>query len=155
MDKNRMTEQPPRFVVSNLAASPAAIAIADSLGAHVAAQFGPRDERPLSVFAYDGQTLVGGLNGVTHWRWLYVRQLWVAPGHRGGGLGAELLARAEEEARARDGVGVYIDTFDADVADFYERRGFARVGAIADFPPGARRTFLARSLSAARPPHRR
>lgn len=118
--------------------------VADELGRHVAARFGPRDEAPLHVFAYDGAKLVGGLNGVTHWRWLYVRQLWVENEHRGKGLGADLLTRAEAQARARDCLGAYIDTFEAEVAAFYERRGFIRFGAIDDFPPGARRIFLVR-----------
>lgn len=149
-----MSEKPPRLVVSDDAAAPAAVIVGERLGAHVAAQFGPRGENPLSVFAYDGETLVGGLNGVTHWRWLYIRQLWVAPARRGQGLGAELLARAEQEARARDCIGAYIDTFEAQAAAFYERRGFAPVGAIADFPAGARRIFLSKRLTEAPLPHK-
>lgn len=140
-----MTEKPLRFETPAPDAD-AATKLADALGAHVAARFGPRDEAPLHVFAYDGDELVGGLNGVTHWRWLYVRQLWVADMRRGAGLGAELLRRAEEAARARQCLGVYIDTFEPQVAAFYERRGFARFGAIADFPPGAQRIFLAKRL---------
>lgn len=122
--------------------------IAKRLGAEIAARFGPRDETPLSIVARtDAGALVGGLNGVIHWRWLYVRHLWVAEARRGGGIARRLLAAAEVEARARACAGVYVDTFDPGVADSYERAGFVRVGEIADFPPGGRRIYLSKRLS--------
>ena len=123
--------------------------IAQRLGAEVAARFGPRDETPLSVLARDASgALIGGLNGATHWRWLYVRHLWVAEARRGEGLGRALLAQAEACARRRDCIGVYIDTFEPAAAAFYERAGFARFGEIADFPHGSRRMFLSKRLDA-------
>ena len=64
--------------------------------------------------------MVAGLNGVSHWRWLYVRHLYVAPSWRGQGLGRRLLAQGEEAARARGCVGVYLDTFEESAAVFYE-----------------------------------
>ncbi|MDE2577246.1 MAG: GNAT family N-acetyltransferase [Hyphomicrobiales bacterium] len=122
--------------------------LAEHLGAEVAAQFGPREEAPLSVFAHDETgALVGGLNGVTHWRWLYVRHLWVAPPMRGRGLATRLLADAEAQARARGAIGVYIDTFNPRAAAMYEKRGFTQFGAIEDFPSGAQRYFLCRKFT--------
>src|SRR5208282_1581289 len=90
--------------------------------------------------------LVAGLNGVSHWRWLYVRHFFVEPGWRGRGLGRRLLARAEQAARARGCVGVYLDTFEEGAAIFYERCGFARCGRIENFPLGAARIFLRKAL---------
>ena len=117
------------------------------LGAEVAARFGPRDEKPLSVQAHDtAGALVGGVIGATHWGWLYIRQFWVAEAERGRGLGRRLLAEAEAVARARGCAGVYLDTFSPDAAAFYERCGFERVGAIENFPPGHARTFLSKAL---------
>lgn len=119
--------------------------IAARLGAEVAARFGPREEAPLSITIRDGAgALIGGLNGVSHWRWLYIRHLWVAEAERGRGLGRTLMEAAESAARARGCIGLHIDTFDPRVADFYARAGFARVGEIADFPPGGQRIFLSR-----------
>jgi GNAT superfamily N-acetyltransferase len=122
-------------------------AIAAHLGAEIAARFGPRDETSLSILARtaDG-TLVGGLNGVVHWRWLYIRHLWVAEAERGGGIGRRLLATAEGEARRRSCMGMYVDTFDRGAARFYECAGFSRSGEITDLPPGARRIYLSRHL---------
>jgi len=146
MDENFEPRKAPRLIVVEEGESASALEIATRLGAHVAADFGPRDEAPLSVFAYDGDELVAGLNGATHWRWLYVRNLWTVSERRGRGLGAALLAAAEGKARERGCIGAYIDTFDPRAAAFYERRGFARFGAIADFPPGAQRIFLSKRL---------
>ena len=127
--------------------------VAELLRAEMAARFGPRDERPLSIRAQDADgAMVGGLNGVTHWRWLYVRHLWVEQAWRGRGLGRRLLERAEASAQERDCVGVYIDTFDPGAAAFYERSGFARFGAIDDFPKGSQRIYLSKKLGEAAPP---
>lgn len=122
--------------------------IAARLGAEMAAHFGPREEAPLSIACRDGAgALIGGLNGVTHWRWLYIRHLWVAEAQRGKGLAARLMETAERAALARGAIGAYIDTFDPRVAAFYERRGFSRAGEIADFPPGGRRIYLSKRLA--------
>ena len=121
--------------------------LAQMLGAEIAAGFGPRDETPLTICARDEEgALICGVNGVTHWRWLYVRHLWVAPAFRANGLGRALMARAEGAARERRCVGVYLDTFDEGAAAFYERLGFARRGRIENFPPGAARIFLSKPL---------
>lgn len=121
---------------------PQAAVISGALSAEIAEKFGPAGAAPLVVLAHAGAELVGGVIGLLHWRWLYVRQLWVADGWRARGVGSDLLARAEEKARDAGCVGLYIDTFDLDVARYYERRGFVAAGRIPDFPPGFARTFL-------------
>jgi GNAT superfamily N-acetyltransferase len=122
--------------------------VVEALGAEVAARFGPRNELPLSIHAYEGDELVGGLEGCTHWGWAYIRQLWVETGFRGQGAGRLLLACAEEEARARGCIGLYLDTFDPAAEKFYESCGFERFGRIEDFPPGHTRRFLGKKLHA-------
>lgn len=122
------------------------------LAVEIAARFGPRDEKPLALALRDtGGALVAGLNGASHWRWLYVRHLWVSTDARGRGLGRRLIDEAARIARLRDCVGIYVDTFDPRAAAFYERCGFTHAGEIADFPPGHRRIFLSRSLSSLGP----
>ena len=46
----------------------------------------PSGAAPLVVLAHAGAELVGGVIGLLHWRWLYVRQLWVADGWRARGV---------------------------------------------------------------------
>ncbi|MBM3550428.1 MAG: GNAT family N-acetyltransferase [Alphaproteobacteria bacterium] len=121
--------------------------LAARLGEDIAVRFGPRDETPVSIAAHDAQgTLVAGLNGVSHWRWFYIRHLWVEQSQRGRGLGRRLMAEAERIARQRFCVGLYVDTFDPQAAAFYEALGFTRAGEIADFPPGHARLFFRKPL---------
>ena len=121
--------------------------LASLLAKEIAARHGPRDEKPLFIDACgeDG-ALICGMNGVIHWRWLYVRHFWVAPDWRGQGLGRALMREAERVAREEGCVGIYLDSFEEGAARFYERLGFARCGRIENFPKGAARVFLAKPL---------
>ena len=53
-------------------------------------------------------------------------ELYVAPGERNRGLGFELLAAVEEQARQRGGelVEINVDGEDVDARRFYERHGY-------------------------------
>lgn len=122
--------------------------LAANLGAEIAARFGPREEAPLCVALRDGDgAMAAGLNGVLHWRWLYIRHLWVAEAYRGQGLAKRLMTAAEDRAKARGAIGAYIDTFEEGVAAFYERQGYERFGALADFPFGGRRFYLSKRFA--------
>lgn len=126
---------------------PEAAWIAAELGAQVAEAFAAADARPLVVAARDGAgVLIGGLRGLSHWGWLYIRQLYVVPDARRTGVGARLMRAAEVQARKRGCIGIYVDTFSPEAAAFYRRLGFSPVGRIADFPPGHIRSFFARRL---------
>jgi GNAT superfamily N-acetyltransferase len=121
---------------------------AECLGAEVAAAHGPRDERALTLAAYDDNgAWLGGIIGLFHWRWLYIRHVYVAPDWRGRGIGAALLAQAEDWARKQQAVGLYLDTFEASAEAFYRRGGFMLVGRIVHFPPGGSRAFLQKPLA--------
>jgi GNAT superfamily N-acetyltransferase len=135
-----------RFAIARAAPQEGTFA-REALAAEVAAEFGPRDEAPFALVARDGAGApVGGINGVIHWRWLYVAQFHVAPDWRGQGLGHALLAEAEALARENDCVGIYLDTFSPRALAFYRARGFVEAGRIDNFPPGAARTFLFKPL---------
>lgn len=122
--------------------------IATRLAEEVAAQFGPRDESPFTLTARDAAgEVIGGINGVIHWRWAYIRQFHIDLAERGQGLGRALLKQVEQYARQMDCVGVYLDTFDRGALEFYQSCGFAVAGAIENFPPGAARTFLSKALT--------
>ena len=76
------------------------------LGAALGERFGVRDETPFSILARgeDG-ALIGAVNGLIHWRWAYVRHLWVAESRRGQGLGGrpDGAVRGEQGKRAPTG----------------------------------------------------
>lgn len=90
--------------------------------------------------------LLGGLVGFTSWQWLFVRLLWVSEKSRSQGVGTELMRAAEDEARRRGCIGVWLDTFSFQALAFYERLGYRQFGKLEDFPPGHQRFFLERRL---------
>lgn len=63
-------------------------------------------------------------------------ELYVAPMHRGRGLGAELLHAAEVAVSSRQGalVEVNVDGADVDARRFYERHGYSNVDAGQELP---------------------
>ncbi len=137
----------PSIAICDDAGQGAADCVASSLAAEIAAAFGKRDERPFSIVAEAGGAVVGGLNGSSHWGWCYIRHLWVHAGWRRRGLGTRLLGAAQDLAHGRGCAGLYVDTFDAGAALFYERAGFTIFGKIEGFPPGHTRTFLHQLLA--------
>jgi len=139
-------EEPLNIAIFNDTDNSGAVSIAASLAVEVAADFGPRNELPLSIVASADDTVVGGLNGSTHWGWCYIRHLWVQPDWQLRGLGRRLLAEAETLARARQCAGLYVDTFNPGAVVFYERAGFESFGRLDDFPLGHARTFLRKRL---------
>jgi ribosomal protein S18 acetylase RimI-like enzyme len=141
------SEDPPSIAILDDTGNSGAMRVAASLAVEIAAGFGPRNESPLSIVATAGDAVVGGLNGSTHWGWCYIRHLWVQADWRRRGLGCRLLVEAEAEARVRQCVGLYVDTFDAGAAKFYERAGFELFGRIDGFPPGHARMFLHKRLT--------
>lgn len=119
-----------------------------TLKAEVEAEVGPSDRKALILSAHDESgELRGGLRGYSHWKWLYISHLWVDIGARAHGLGARLMMRAEDEARAQGLMGLYVDTFSPRAARFYEKNGFVETGRIQDFPPGRSRIILSKRLS--------
>lgn len=108
---------------------------------------GPSDRRPLALFIRDeaGQ-LAGGLSGNTAWGWLFIQWLWISPHLRGRGEAGRLIAMAEDEARARNCRGAYIDTFNPDAQRAYEKAGYTIFGVLEDFPSGRRRVWLSKRL---------
>lgn len=145
-----MTEnspQPKNFSIRREAAPDSGQMTREALAAEVASEFGPREERAFVLAARDASGgWIGGINGLIHWRWLYVAQFLIAPGWRGQGLGRALLAEAESLARENGCVGIYLDTFSPRALDFYRANGFVVAGQIANFPPGAARTYLSKAL---------
>ena len=121
--------------------------IGKGLAAFNEADVGPADRRPLAVLVDAGGSNIAGLSGYTAWGWLYVQWLWIAEPHRGQGLAARMLQRAETEARRRGCHGAYIDTFNPQALHVYQKAGYAVFGTLPDFPPGRTRSFLAKDLA--------
>ena len=59
--------------------------------------------------------------------------LWVSEDQRRQGLGSEVLARLETEARERGCTDALIETFDDSTTRLYERLGYERVTSVPNY----------------------
>ena len=108
----------------------------------------PDPVSPLAILLKEPEreAIIGGLWGVSYWRWLFVDLLFVPAAHRGQGLGTTLLNEAEAKARERGCIGVWLLSFSFQAPQFYQRLGYRPFGTIEDYPPGHNCTYLFKRL---------
>ena len=122
-------------------------AILAPLVAHNESMVGPTERHTVAiVLRDDGGAIVGGLWGLTGFRWLFVQYLAVPPALKGEGRGRALMLAAEDEARRLGCTGLWLDTFSFQARGFYEKLGYDVIGQIDDFPPGEARFFLRKRI---------
>ena len=81
--------------------------------------------------------------------WLYLRMFFLPEDLRGQGVGARMVAMAEDAARAHGCVGAWVDSYSFQAPGFYEAQGYTRFGEIPDHPPGHARVFLMKRFDGA------
>jgi len=100
----------------------------------------------LMVFREGEDAPCGGIHGHCYGAWLHVLMFYLPEDLRGGGLGARLLARIEDEARARGCIGAWLDTLSFQARPFYEKVGYTHFATLPDCPPGHARFFMQKRL---------
>lgn len=140
VDKTRCDLLRRRLREANTAASPVLRALRGTPGER---------EVPLHLWVLDEHgDLVAGLVGHTWTTWLHVAYLWVDERHRGAGLGARLLAEAEQRARRERGcTSCRLETWDFQAPGFYKKQGYDVVCVIPGYPPGITEYTLTKRLS--------
>jgi predicted N-acetyltransferase YhbS len=122
-------------------------AILAPLRAHNVAQAGDGKSELLALLVRDNQgAVLGGLYGRFFYQWLFIELLSVPEHARGQGMGSKLMGMAEELAREKECVGIWLDTFDFQAPAFYQKLGYSELGQIVDYPPGHRRHFFQKRL---------
>ncbi len=103
---------------------------------------------PFAVLLRDPDTraVVGGVWGRSVWDSFYVDMLVAPEGRRGEGLGGDLLAQVEAEARTRGCRNLWLDTFAFQARPFYEKLGFRVFGQIDGPKPMFPRYFMIKDL---------
>jgi GNAT superfamily N-acetyltransferase len=122
-------------------------AIADLLYEYNRQNAQPANFKPLALLvkAPDGSTL-GGLWGNSAYEWLFVEFLFVPEPLRGTGLGRSLMLKAEQIAKDRGCLGVWLDTFAFQARAFYEKLGYTVFGELKDHPRGISQYWLQKRL---------
>ncbi len=108
----------------------------------------PTTAAPLAILIRDSSgCIAGGLWAESLFDWLHIELLVVPGAMRGTGVGSRLIAKAEEAAKGRGCVGVWLDTFSFQAPAFYEKLGYGTVGTIDDHPVGGARHIMAKRLA--------
>ena len=96
----------------------------------------------------EGGAIRAGICGYTWGGCCHVSYLWIDEPERGRGLGSALLLAAEEHARTKGCVVMFLSSHSFQAPGFYERHGYERQAVIHDHPVGYTSVFLAKRLSA-------
>jgi GNAT superfamily N-acetyltransferase len=105
--------------------------------------------RPLNVVVCDAAgTIVGGLIAETEFQWLKISIMAVAQHLRRRGIGRQLVALAEQEAKARGCRHAYLDTMDYQAPNFYRQLGYQLVGTLENWDShGHAKLFFTKELA--------
>ena len=111
---------------------------------------GPVKPQSLAIAVRDPDSgaVIGGLWGTSVVGWMYVDLLVVPEGFRGQGLGTQIVRKAEEIARKRGCIGLWLHTGSFQAPGFYEKLGFQAFGKVPDYPPGLATIFYLKRLDA-------
>lgn len=123
-------------------------AILTPLRAYNASKAGDAGAEKFALLVRDDgdEQVLGGLSGKLLYRWMFIELLAVPEQARGQGVGSRLMAMAEEWAREKNCVGIWLDTFDFQAPEFYRSLGYSEFGHIDDYPPGHRRFYFQKRL---------
>jgi GNAT superfamily N-acetyltransferase len=125
-------------------------AIVQPLRAFNESHIGPVKPELLAVVLRDPDSgaVTGGLWGSSVVGWLYVDLLVVPEEFRGQGMGTQLLRKAEDVARKRGCIGMWLHTGTFQAPGFYEKQGFTAFGTIPDYPAGHATIYYMKRLDA-------
>jgi GNAT superfamily N-acetyltransferase len=93
--------------------------------------------------------LLGGLQGMVYYEWLFIAYFWLSHDIRRGGLGKRMIDAAERHAEDLGCHGVWLDTFSWQARPFYEKQGYRLFGSLPDYPTGHARYFMTKRLTPA------
>ena len=117
------------------------------LRSYNAAKAGVSTQEPVALLVRDESgEILGGLYGRVFYQWMYIDLLSVPEQARGQGMGTKLMQMAEDLAREKECIGIWLDTFDFQAPEFYRKLGYSELGQIADYPPGHKRFFFQKRL---------
>jgi GNAT superfamily N-acetyltransferase len=124
--------------------------IDDELYAFNVKATGHSDLRLLRVIArQDNDDLIAGLCGATWGGCGFIDLIWVRPDSRRHGLGARILAVAENEVRNRGCRQLALSTYSFQAPSFYEKAGYRECGRRSDVPQGFEQIHFVKQLDLA------
>ena len=124
-------------------------AFENCLDSHNRRATGRDDSRGLGFVIADGTgRAIGVVSGYSWAATCELKQMWVDQAHRGHGHGRTLLNAFIAEAAARGVRRIWVSSYDFQAPGLYEKAGFERVAAFADWPEGHFNIILCKNLTA-------
>lgn len=101
----------------------------------------------LAVFVRDAAGRIrGGAVATRKWDWLFVSHLWLEGELRGRGLGTQVMAALEAQARADGCTAIHLETLGFQAKAFYEGLGFTQFAELANYAAGHGRHYMWKRL---------
>lgn len=94
----------------------------------------------------DTGKIIGGITCTYYWQHLYIDFLWVEESVRKEGIGAKLLAEAENFAKQKGARLIKLDSFSFQAPAFYQKYGYTVFGKVEDHPVGCTQYYLMKKL---------
>ena len=105
------------------------------------------ESEPLNLYVEDNSgEVLAGLVAETFGNWLEIEYLFVKEDLRGQGIGSQLLQRAESEAKKRNCRYVFVNTYQFQAPDFYQKHGYQEVFTLKDYPCTGQRHYYQKEL---------
>ena len=102
---------------------------------------------PLNLYVEDEKgNLMAGLVAETFGNWFEIEYLFVKEELRGQGIGSKLLQQAEREAKNRNCRFAFVNTYQFQAPDFYQRHGYKEVFTLQDYPYTGQRYYYQKDL---------
>jgi GNAT superfamily N-acetyltransferase len=137
----------PEIVIGDAGSEADGAELRDAVHEFNFAATGYRDARSFSCYLRDESgTLVAGIDGYTWGGYGRIEYLWVHDALRGRGIGTQLVAAAEHEARERGCVKLVLDSHSFQAPTVYSLLGYREVATTSDTPVGYSDTLLEKPL---------
>jgi N-acetylglutamate synthase-like GNAT family acetyltransferase len=100
------------------------------------------------IFKLEDETkhMLAGIHCIVGSGWLYIAGLWVKDSLRKEGFGKKLVDMAENEAKKRGCIGIYLFTYSFQSPEFYEKLGFNEFGSLNNYAKNHSKIYMAKLL---------
>ena len=121
--------------------------IKSMLEAYNAAHGAAADKTPVGIYYEDenGKKLAG-ITGNIFGNWLFIDFLFVSESLRGQGIGKELIAKIEENAKEHGCRFSFVSTNGFQAPGFYPKLGYKNVFTVEEFPRDGKRFYFTKNL---------
>lgn len=105
------------------------------------------ESEPLNIYVEDDSgELMAGLVAETFGNWLEIEYLFVKEDLRGQGIGSQLLQQAESEAKKRNCLFAFVNTYQFQAPAFYQKHDYKEVFSLKDYPYTGQRHYYQKDL---------